>query len=312
MKTKFAIGCLVQWYECELIIEYLNTLVIAKSQYEGEVSVDIAVCTTQELEKAISIEVLTKAVNKINTLCNAHGITPTVIKEVYTIADYRREFNSKYCTLADVLIWGESDMLIPSQMFTTLDLLHTNTPVPKYLATFGICKMWDKSWELLEHPKFTNKPFIENDYTNWWSVKYTMTAEEMEKINSETENLDILELPQHKFNGCGLVISSEVIKAGVNIPQSVFFVHEDTAFMLMTQKILGNIPQYGIRNILVVHNRNHPLKRMYIKGETGDTMNKKRRSNGWYIKANKYSEQNCYNLFNPEYKSKNWVDVWQE
>ena len=82
----------------------------------------------------------------------------------------------------------------------------------------------------------------------------------------------------HKFNGCGLVISSEVIKAGVNIPKSVFFVHEDSAFMWMTNKVLGDIPQYVVKNILLVHNRNHPNKRMYVKGESGNTLNEKRRS----------------------------------
>ena len=108
-----------------------------------------------------------------------------------------------------------------------------------------------------------------------------------------------------------MVISSEIIKAGVNIPKSVFFVHEDSAFMYMTNKILGNIPQYVIKNILLVHNRNHPKKRNYIKGEIGDTMNKKRRSNEWYVKANKMCEQNYINLFNPNYKSWTWNDVYK-
>ena len=170
--------------------------------------------------------------------------------------------------------------------------------------------MWDDTWKPLEHPDFTVKPFIENDYNNWWSLKYTMTKDEMNKINSKTEELEVITLPQHKFNGCGLVISSEVIRAGVNIPRSVFFVHEDSAFMWMTNKVLGNIPQYVIKNILLVHNRNHPDKRMYIEGERKDgTMNEKRRSNEWYVKANKMCEQNYMNLFNPNYKSFSWKDV---
>lgn len=312
MKSSFAIGCFVQWYECEIISEYLNTLNTAVQEYEGKVVVDIKISTCLKLEKPESIDIFNNAVSKIIQECDKYLFTYTLIDSIYTIADYRREFNSTYCNLVDVLIWGESDMLVPSQMFKVLHLLHENSPVPKYLATFGICKMWDDSWKLLEHPKFTDKPFIENDYSNWWSVKYTMTADEMEKINSGTQELEIHQLPQHKFNGCGLVISSEVVMSGVNIPESVFFVHEDTAFMLMTQKVLGEIPQFSIRNILIVHNRNHPKKRMYIKGESGDTLNKKRRSNNWYIKANKFSEENCYNIFNPNYKSKSWQDVWEE
>ena len=310
-KTSFAIGCLVQWYESDIIEEYLTTLSKAIKLYDGNVLVDINIAAGQDLEKAESPEAYDKCLNKIRIACHREGFNVTTSLGITTISDYRREFNTKYCELADVLIWGESDMLVPSQIFSALNILHNNVSTPKYLATFGICKMWDDSWKMLEHPKFTDKPFIENDYDNWWSVKYTMTAEEMEDINKGVEDLGVVKLPQHKFNGCGLVISSEVIKAGVNIPQSVFFVHEDTAFMLMTQKVLGNIPQYSIRNILVVHNRNHPNKRNNVYGESGDTMNKKRRSNDWYVKANRYSEENCYNLFNPNYKAKSWKDVWK-
>jgi hypothetical protein len=319
MKTKFAIGCLVQWYEVDIIGEYLDSLTDAIDAYDGEVMIDFHVSKNQDLEKCISEDQLQKCINGIYTkLVDVHWYNSTVHgmneTKLVTIADYRREFNSKYCEQADVLIWGESDAILPKQMFIVLDSLHQQVKDnnPKYLGFFGGCKMWDDTWKQLEHPDFTDKPFIENDYDNWWSLKYTMTKDEMNKINNKTDELDVKVLPQHKFNGCGLVISSEVIKAGVNIPKSVFFVHEDTAFMHITNKVLGNIPQYIIRNILLVHNRNHPKKRMYIKDERTDgTMNEKRRSNNWYVKANKMSEQNCYNLFNPKYKSFTWEDVFK-
>lgn len=315
MKTKFAIGCLVQWYEVEMLPEYVDTLLAAIEVYDREeVLVDIKLVTNQELEQIDNpdklIYILSEFDKQVSKLENYHSDV-FIDKGLTTISDYRREFNTKYCELADVLIWGESDMLVPQQAFIVLDHLHQNIQTPKYVATFGICKMWDESWKVLEHPKFTDKPFIENDYSNWWSLKYTMSAEEMNSINAETQQLEVLATQQHKFNGCGLVISSEVIKAGVNIPSSVFFVHEDTAFMLTLNRLLPGTPQYILKNILVVHNRNHPKKRLYVKGESGETMNQKRRSNDWYVKANKYSEENCYNLFNPNYKSKTWKDVWK-
>ena len=317
MKTKFAIGCLVQWYEVDIIGEYVDSLKEAINAYDGEVAVDFVIVMDQELEKtSLDFEDWINLREKIKRIIDSMGVYHLeIVSSLYTIADYRRDFNNNYCESVDVLMWGESDALIPKQTFNILDNLHQmslQNNNPKYLAFFGTCKMWDKSWEILEHPDFTIKPHIDNDYDNWWSLKYTMTKEEMNKINEKTEDLEVLIAPQHKFNGCGLVISSEVIKSGVNIPRSVFFVHEDTSFMLMTQKILGNITQYIIKNILLVHNRNHPKKRMYIKGERKDgTMNQKRRSNDWYVKANKMSEQNCYNIFNPNYKSFTWEDVWK-
>ena len=64
--------------------------------------------------------------------------------------------------------------------------------------------------------------------------------------------------------------------------------------------------------MLLVHNRNHPKKRLYIKDERKDgTMNEKRRSNDWYVKANKMCEHNAYNLFNQE-KIYTWKDVLDE
>ena len=316
MKTKFAIGCLVQWYECDIISEYIESLKDAISVYDGEVLVDFTIYINQDLEKCTSPEQLIECEDKIIKNIIEAGFKAYSTPKLVTIADYRREFNEKYCTKVDVLMWGESDSLIPKQTFIVLNNLHqqVNPQTSKYLGFFGGCKMWDKSWEPLEHPDFTTKPFIEGDTKNWWSLRYVMNKKEMDTINNKTENLEVNILPQHKFNGCGLVISSEVIKAGVNIPNSVFFVHEDTAFMHMTNKVLGNIPQYVIRNILLVHNRKHPKKRSHVKGEEGiDKTNTGalRRAHNWYEKANKLCEQNCYNLFNPNFKSYNWNDVFK-
>ena len=309
-KTKFAIGCLVQWYECDIIEEYVESLKDAISEYEGEVIVDFTIISNEELEKCISAEKKSKCIEKIGSiLLDFENVRS--INNLHSISDYRRLFNTNYCNLTDVLIWGETDAILPKQMFVILDNLHQmslQNNNPKYLAFFGMCKMWDNSWKQLEHPDFTDKPFKDLDFDNWWQHHYTMTKDEMNKINDKTEELDVKILPHHKFNGCGLVISSEVIKSGVNIPQSVFFTHEDTAFMMMTNKVLGNIPQYIISNILLVHNRHHPKKRMYVKDEYGDS-HERRLSNSWYSTASEMSKQNSNNLFKNN-KSYTWEDVW--
>jgi len=316
MKTKFAIGCLIQWYECDIIEEYTDSLADAINEYDGEVIVTFTICINQKLEKCVSKKQLEECREKIYRATSKVNGTTFLSKELITVSDYRREFNDDYCEQVDVLIWGESDAILPKQMFVVLDSLHQQVKDnnPKYLGFFGGCKMWDDTWKQLEHPEFTDKPFIEGDTENWWSLRYTMSKDEMNDINDKTDELEVSVVSPHKFNGCGLVISSEVIKAGVNIPRSVFFVHEDTAFMHMTNKVLGNIPQFVIRNILLVHNRKHPNKRMYIKGEEGiDKTNPgaQRAVHEWYGIANKMCEQNYVNMFNPNYKSYTWEDVWK-
>ena len=271
MNNKFAIGCLVQWYEIEMFSEYVKSLENSLSDINNteKILIDFTLVINQDLEKIdeskMSMDLIQQKfmimMESFNTKVNWR-ITDSLV----TIADYRRQFNDKYCDIVDVLIWGESDSLLPKEMFQILDNLHsfsmTNMDT-KYLAFFGTCKMWDDSWKPIEHTKFTDKPV---DNKKWWGTRYVTTIEEMNKINSEVDELDVRIVSPHKFNGCGLVISSEVIKSGVNIPKTVFFTHEDTSFNMMTNRVLGNIPQYIIKNVLLVHNREHPKKRMYVVG----------------------------------------------
>lgn len=316
MNTKFAIGCLVQWYECDIIGEYVDSLKDALGEYKGEVIVDFTIMANQDLEKCVSEEKLQECINKIQSACILDGNTNVrIIKDLFSIADYRRWFLETYHSKADVLIQGESDALMPKQTFSVLNLLHQNvkTNTPKYIATFGINKMWDDSWKPLEHVEFTDKPFINGDEENWWSIRYTMNKEEMNSFNDKVEELEITNIKPHKFNGCGFVISSEAVKAGVNIPKGTFFI-DDTALQNMARRILPDMPQYHFKNILIVHNRKHPNKRCkYILGEENiDYIDDKRNSTDWYDVANEYSKINDAHMFNPQHKFFTWEDVFKK
>ena len=52
LKNKFAIGCLVQWYEIEIIEEYINSVKKALKQVDNteNVLVDFTFTTNQKLE----------------------------------------------------------------------------------------------------------------------------------------------------------------------------------------------------------------------------------------------------------------------
>ena len=328
LNNTFAIGCLIQWYEIELIEEYLQSVKNAVDVVDNKenVIIDLYFNCSQELEKVdegqITIsDIKHKYRDIIKKLFgdleyggyNIHSYINDVSNSMYTIADYRRDFNDKYCIKVDVLMWGESDSLIPRQTFQILDNLHTSVKenTPKYVSFFGTCKMWDESWLPIEHTEFTDKPFVDGDTENWWSLRYNMNIDEMNSFNDKIEDLDIRSINQYKFNGCGLVISSDLVNSGVNIPKSSFFIHEDTAFMLQLQQMFqGSIPQYVVKNILLVHNRKHTKKRSYIKGELkSDDVSGGRLRHGWYKKASDMSHHNCYNMFNQS-KTYNWNDVF--
>ena len=111
-----------------------------------------------------------------------------------------------------------------------------------------------------------------------------------------------------------MVISSEVVRSGCNIPKSVFFVHEDTAFMNNCFiHFKGELPQYIFKNLLLVHNRKLENKRMYIKGQDfsdGD-MTRMRKQQYWFPNADKMSQQNAFNLGKQAY-TYTWEDVFRD
>ncbi len=330
IKNKIAIGCLIQWYEIELIEEYLQSVKNAVDILDNKdkVVIDLYFNCSEELEKVDEKQTnISDIKQKYHDILerlfgdfeyggyNLKLFTNEVSNSIYTIADYRRDFNVKYCTKVDILMWGESDSLIPRQTFEILDNLHEGVKekTPKYVSFFGTCKMWDDSWLPVEHNEFTDKPFVDGDTENWWSLRYNMNIDEMNSFNDKVEKLDVRTINNYKFNGCGLVISSDLVKSGVNIPESSFFIHEDTAFMFQLQRLFqGSIPQYIIKNILLVHNRKHTKKRSYVKGELlSDDVSGGRLRHDWYKKASDMSHHNCYNMFNQS-KTYNWEDVFND
>ncbi len=312
---------MVQWYEIEMIEEYLTSIKNAVNEVKNRENVIIDFCfnINEDLEKLDTSKTTMTEINKRfdkmvrENLSNCNYTIFRNETNIYTIADYRRDFNNQYCTQSDILMWGESDSLIPRQTFQILDNLHSSVKekTPKYVSFFGTCKMWDDSWLPIEHTEFTDKPFVDGDTENWWSLRYNMNIDEMNAFNDKVEDLDVKVIHQYKFNGCGLVMSSELVKSGVNIPKSSFFIHEDTAFMLQLQQMFqGKIPQYVIKNILLVHNRKHTKKRSYIKGELeSDDVSGGRLRHDWYKRASDMSHHNCYNMFNQS-KTYNWKDVF--
>ena len=199
--TTIAIGCIIQWYEVEMYEEYLDSVVSAINFMDDKrkVIVDLCFYLSQNLEQ-IDTSLMTidnikeRFINSEKKMLD-NGINCVVNyykdDKIFSISDYRREFNNKYCEEVDVLMCGESDSLIPRQTFDILDSLHANNinnGIYKYLGFFGTNKMWDDSWKVIEHTDFTDKPFIHEDNDNWWSINYITTLDEVNKIKGNYED----------------------------------------------------------------------------------------------------------------------------
>jgi hypothetical protein len=317
LNNKYIIGCHVMFYEIEIVEEYINSVHLALQDIENKENVKVEMMwnMSQYFEDCESGEKLFEIKQRINDLENKYGFTSLFYEQndkPYTMADYRRELNNQ-CDDFDYVIWGESDCLMPRQMFGILEQLMEHSKsnnINRFIATFGIRKMWDNSWTILEHPKFTDKPYYSMDTpedtklaeSSPWSIRYTMSQEEMDEVNSETKELDVQMIKYPKFDGSGLVISSDLLRTGANIPPAVFMNGDDSAFLESCNLHMGsNYRQYVIKNILKVHNRNHPNKRNYVKDED-QTKNThfKRSTRNWYKEYNLVSKGNLMKLFNSQ------------
>ena len=170
LNNKYIIGCHVMFYEIDMVEEYLNSVHLALQDIENKENVKVEMMwnLSQYFEECESGEKLFEIKQRINDLENKYGFYSLFYEQndkPYTMADYRRELNNQ-CNECDYVIWGESDCLMPRQMFGVLEQLkeHSNQQgIHRFIATFGIRKMWDESWKVLEHPEFTNKPYYSMD-----------------------------------------------------------------------------------------------------------------------------------------------------
>ena len=243
LENRYIIGCHCMFYEIDMVEEYLNSLKLAMEDIENKENIKIEMMwnMSQYFEKS---EVMTSIYSKIEKLEKKYDIVSLFYKDdenPYTMADYRRELNNK-CNGFDYVIWGESDCLMPRQMFGVLEQLKTyanQQGIHRYITTFGVRKMWDESWKVLEHPKFTDKPYYEMDTeeetrlatTSPWSIRYTMSQKEMDEVNSDVDDLDVKMITYPKFDGSGLVISSDLLRSGANVPPAVYMNGDDTSFL---------------------------------------------------------------------------------
>ena len=244
--------------------------------------------------------------------------TKTNDDPIYNIPGYRRDLNHNYCEDVDFVLWGETDSLFPKETLTTIESVDEyakQNNINRYVLTFGYRKNWDDSWKVLEHPYFEDVEYV--DKQEWTdnheaSEKAYMTIDRMNEINEMGDELDIKIIDYPKFDGSCLVIKSDVIKSGVNIPHSLLMCAEDTSFGRMAKLVLGDsYVQFVVKNILRVHNRRHPRKRLYIKDETNQRGYVDKKGNWWDI-ISQMSKHNEAKLLNNQSKFFTYEDFLKE
>jgi len=286
LKNKYVIGVHVMFFEIEIFKEYIDGLINLLTDVKNKENVILDFCfnVSEHIEKIdtdlITKEQLVKQFNSEIARLQASLSMPNLdfrIHETsdgfYFHADYRRDLNYNFCKKVDYVMWGETDSLFPKEALQVIETLsnYTNEQnIHRYILSFADRKMWDSSWDPLVHPNYENHTFIddENGHLNPNQAKSPMSIEDMNKINAETDEFDIRYINYPKISGSCLVLSSDLIKFGVNIPPCLIY-NDDEGLAIMGQKLCGqNYLQFICKNILHVHARRHPRKRLYVKDES--------------------------------------------
>jgi hypothetical protein len=160
------------------------------------------------------------------------------------------------------------------------------------VACFADRKMWDSSWDATVHPSFLDHKFIESDFENKNQAKSVMSIEEMNSINESVKNLELTHINYPKIDGSCLVLSSDFIRSGINIPPC--FIHnDDESLSLIAKQMLGEqYYQFIFKNILKVHARRHPRKRMYVLNENNPNGFCNEKKGDWWKRFIQMSQHN--------------------
>lgn len=330
LKNTYSIGVMVMFYEIEMFKEYIDSCIQMVKDVENKNNLHFHFCWNQsqyfeniDTDKIKGEELRDKFYNQMNRLedvgLNVHVDEKDDTHDVYNIAGYRRDLNYHWCNKTDFVLWGETDSLWPKDTLSIIESVSEYSKgngINRFILTFAYRKMWDDGWKELEHVDMTDLPFVDTDEWNLnapESPKSYMTLEAMNEINDKYDELDIRILKEPKFDGSCLVISSDLIKAGVNIPHALLCSGEDTSFADMAKLICGDtFVQYVIKNVLRVHNRRHPQKRLYIKNEDNPMgFCDSRKGEWWKILCN-ISKINLAKLKNNQDKFFTFEDVFRE
>jgi len=233
--------------------------------------------------------------------------------DFYFHADYRRDLNYNYCKKVDYVMWGETDSFFPKEAFQAIETLSEYTKeqnMHRYLLSFSDRKMWDASWDPLVHVDYQNLEFIDDEkgHLNPNQAKSPMSIEKMNEINGKVNEFDFTYIQYPKISGACLVLSSDLIKSGVNVPSCLIY-NDDEGLSIMSQRVLGSsFVQFICKNILHVHARRHPNKRLYVKGEDNpySFINKKNKK---FQKLLDLSKKNVNSLLTGEGKFYEYSDL---
>ncbi len=270
------------FFEIEMYKDFIEGLVnlLENVTNKDNVTIDLCFNLTENVEKInyeeiSKTELLDKFNRGVDTIKDlGYKVNTKIVEnEFYFHTDYRRDLNYNYCKKVDYVMWGETDSFFPKEAFQVIETLSKYTEqqnIHRYLLSFADRKMWDSSWDPLVHVDFKDHVFIDDGegHLHPKQAKSQMSVDKMNEINAKSQEFNFTYVTKPKISGACLVLSSDLIKCGVNIPSCLLY-NDDEGLSIMAERVMipGTFIQFVCDNILHVHARRHPNKRLYVKHE---------------------------------------------
>ena len=306
LNKTYVIGTHVMWFEIEMYADFIDGMVNLLETVENKENVTIDLCFNmlqhfEKLDEDIVDEEYLAAqfIDGVRKIESMGFVVNQEIKddgEFYFHADYRRDLNYNYCKKVDYVMWGETDSFFPREAFQVIETLSQYTDeqnIHRYLMSFSDRKMWDASWDPLVHVDYRDVEFIDDDNGHLYKnqAKSQLSIEEMNEINARADEFDFSYIKHPKISGACLVLSSDLIKSGVNIPSCLLY-NDDEGLSILSHKLMGqNFMQFVCQNVLHVHARRHSQKRLYVRDEDNphSFLNEKNSKFKQFLELSKYN-----------------------
>ncbi len=131
IKYRYIVGTHIMFYEIEMAKEHIQSIVNAVNEVENKenITVDLFFNLSEYFERVNTNQIthpqLKDKFNELVKMVEETGaaVNPTIYDDFDPISmvDYRRDLNYNGCKNHDYVIWGETDCLLPKEMFTTLE-----------------------------------------------------------------------------------------------------------------------------------------------------------------------------------------------
>lgn len=267
------------WYESKLINEVLDSIKNAL-EYYSDIDIKISLClNSQTYWESAQIGAPEDMFNEFLNHPLLKSVEVDFVKKnnsqgFYSVGDWRREqYNQNGFT-----IWGESDCILPRELFHAISFIEDNNFQYPYYVTLSHRKMWDNSWLSVEHPNLRNKTLQEFEKGDIFRCDSYIKQQQLDNFNS-TCDFNIIKTDLYKSDGA-LIIISKNMKTPFISPNLHCF-GDDACFLAFCNK--NKIPQYHIDGLMKGHNTHHPLKRQ-------NTINKNTFEQYEKLKQTGYSE----------------------